>query len=344
MRSVAKAETNYQAGTRKITVRRKRMLVLSTIVLSLGLVLAAGQSLPQKGNLPRVGIILLGGPGPAYEALRHSFGQLGYVEGRNIALEPRFAHGQLDRLPDLAADLVRLDVDVIAAVGAVGARAAKKATTQIPIVFVAVIDPVATGFVTALERPGGNVTGIMAFDAQQPRKQLKLLKEVFPNLTRVAILSDVDVADAFGRLSDAAARALGMEPQMLKVRGPTPDLEGAFSAMMKEAAEALVILEVPVTIEHQKRIAELAATHRLPTMFPGGQANAGGLIAYGTSILDAVPRMAGYVDKIIKGARAGELPVEIITRSELVFNLKTATDIGVAIPPDLLKRADRVIQ
>ena len=246
--------------------------------------------------------------------------------------------------PTLPPNLIRLDVDVIAAVGAVGARAAKKATTQIPIVFVAVIDPVATGFVTALERPGGNVTGIMAFDPQQPRKQLELLKEVFPKLTRVAILSDVDVADAFGRPNDAAARALGLQPQMLKVKGPTPDLEGAFSAMMKEGAEALVILEVPVTIEHQKRIAELAATHRLPTLFPGGQANAGGLITYGTSILDAVPRMPGYVDKISKGAKAGELPVEVITRSELVFNLKTASEIGVTIPSEPLSRADRLVQ
>ena len=173
---------------------------------------------------------------------------------------------------------------------------------------------------------------------------MELLKEVFPKLARVAILSDVDVADAFGRPNDAAARALGMQPQMVKVKGPNPDLEGAFSAMMKEGAEAIVVLEVPVTIEHQKRIAELAAMHRLPTIFPGGQANAGGLITYGTSILDAVPRMPEYVDKIIKGARAGELPVEVITRSELVFNLKTASEIGVTIQPDLLKRADRVIQ
>ena len=161
-------------------MQRMSMLDLSAIIASLALVLAPSPSTLQEAKLPRVGVILLGGPGPAYEALRESFGQLGYVEGLNIIFEPRFAQGQLDRLPDIAAELIRLDVDVIAAVGAVGARVAKKATTKIPIVFVAVIDPVATGFVTALERPGGNVTGIMAFDAQQPGKQIEVAQGGVP--------------------------------------------------------------------------------------------------------------------------------------------------------------------
>lgn len=323
------------------TIKRATGAFLISLVSAL---LASDPCAAQEPKVPRVGVILLGWPGPAYEFLRESFGRLGYVEGKNIVLEPRFAQGQLDRLPAIAAELIRLEVDVIAAVGAVGARVTKGATTKIPIVFVAVIDPVATKFAASLERPGGNVTGIMAYDPQLPAKQLGLLKEVFPKLARVAVLSDVDVADAFGKRHEVAARELGLEPQMLKVKGPDPDLEGAFSAMAKEGAEALVVLEVPVTIDHQKRIAELAAKHRMPALFPGGQASAGGLITYGTSILDAVPRIPRYVDRILKGAQVGELPIEMISRIELVFNLKTAKEVGVTIPPELLKRADRVVE
>lgn len=298
----------------------------------------------QEAKSPRVGLIFLGDAGPNYDTIRKGLEQLGYVEGKTIAFEARFARGKLDRLPEIAAELARLNVDVIAAVGAVGARAAMKATEKIPIVFVAVIDPVATKFASSLERPGGNVTGIMAFDPQLPRKQLELLKEVLPKLARVAILSDLDVADAFGKATEAAARALGLQPQMIKVRGPAPDLEGAFSAMIKEGAEALVVLEVPVTIDHQMRIGELAARHRLPALFPGGQANAGGLITFGTSILNTVPRIPDYVDRILKGARPSEMPIEVITRLELMINLKTAKEIGATIPTELIKRADRVIE
>jgi putative tryptophan/tyrosine transport system substrate-binding protein len=311
----------------------------------LGVVLTCGSSAAQQEDkIPRVGIII--NAGPAFDAFRKGLGQLDYVEGRNIVIEVRFAHGQLDRVPDFVAELVRLDVDIIVAAGAVAARAAQKATTKIPIVFAAVLDPVSVGFAVSLERPGGNITGITSFDPQQSKKQFEMLKEVIPKLARVAILGDQGVPDALEKVNDVEARALGLQPQTLNVKGPNPDLEGAFAAMTNERAEALLILDQPATIAHQKRIAELAATHRLPTIFPGGwgSANAGGLIAYGTSFLDTLPGTAKYIHKILKGARPADLPIEVITQGELVFNLKTAQAIGVTIPPELLKRATKVIE
>lgn len=313
-------------------------------------VLTSGPALAQK--IPRIGIILLATQEPTFGGLRQGLARLGYVEGQNITFEPRAAQGQLDRVPDFAAELVRLDVDVIVAVGAVGAAAAQKLTTKIPIIFAVVIDPVAAGFAATLERPGGNITGITSFDPQQPAKQFELLKEVFPKLSRVAFLSDQDIPRAtdgwnpLEKATDTAARALGLRPQWLKVKGPSPDLEGAFSAAAKEGAEAVVVLEVPVTIIHRKRIAELANTYRLPSMFVGGQtvADAGGVIAYGTSIRDTTPHLPGYVDKILKGTRPADLPIEVITRHQLIVNLSAARAIGVTIPPEVLKRADRVIE
>jgi putative ABC transport system substrate-binding protein len=311
-------------------------------MLAFGLLLAPlGSGAQQPAKIPRVGVLLPAGP-PPLEAFRRGLGELGYIEGRNIVLESRMAQGQPDRLPDLAAELVRLKVDVIALFGAVTARAAKKTTTNIPIIFAMVVDPVADGVVPNLERPGGNVTGITSFDPRQPRKQLELLKEAIPGLARVALLGS-EGYDFLMKAHEDAARALGLQPQGLKVAGPTPDLEGAFAAIRKERADAVLILEEPI-LAHRKRIAEMAATYRLPTMFPGDWADAGGLIAYGTSALDAARRMAGYVDKVLKGAKPGDLPVEVITRHELTINLKTAHEIGVTIPPEVLKRADHVIQ
>ncbi len=175
-----------------------------------------------------------------------------------------------------------------------------------------------------------------------------MLKELFPNLARVAILSDQNIPRADGwnpleRANDSAARALSLQPQWQRVKGSAPDLHGAFEAMVNERAEALLVLEVPVNLLNLKPIAELAATHRIPTMFPGGSEN-DGLVTYGTSINNAVPRIAGYVDKILKGAKPGDLPIEVVTRRELIFNLKTAREVGVTIPPEMLKRANRVLQ
>jgi putative ABC transport system substrate-binding protein len=222
-------------------MRCVRTLVLSTIILSLGLVLSANLSAAQEAKLPRVGVILNDGPGPVFDALRQSFAQLGYVEGRNIVIEARFARGKLDRVPELVAELIGLNVDVIVSLGAVGAQAARKASTTIPIVFVGAIDPVAVGFAATLELPGGNVTGITSFDPHQATKQLGMLKELIPNISRVAFLSDEDIPRVDGwnpleKANDTAARGLGLRPQWLKVKGPVPDLEGAFAVMKNEHA------------------------------------------------------------------------------------------------------------
>jgi putative ABC transport system substrate-binding protein len=278
------------------------------------------------------------------EALRQGLADLGHVEGRDYIIEARFAEGRVERLPELAADLVRLNVDVIALIGAVTARAARKATTNIPIVFVMVVDPVADNVVASLERPGGNVTGITSFDPLQPRKQLELLKDALPGLARVAILGDRGVSDALLKANEEQARTLGLQPIGLKVGGPAPDFEGAFSTARKERADAVLFLEEPIVFINRKKIAQLAASNRMPTMVPGDWADIGGLIAYGTGLVEGAGRMSVYVDKILKGAKPGDLPVEVLTRYRLTINLKTAREIGVTIPPEVIKRANQVIQ
>ncbi len=299
---------------------------------------------PHESGVARLGVILPASPGSTYEAFRRGLGELGYIEGRNIVTELRYTEGQLDRLPGLAAELVRLNVDVIALVGAVTARAAKKESTTIPIVFAVVVDPVADGVVSDLRHPGGNVTGVTSFDPQQASEQLKILRESIPGVTRVAILGDAGVSEALMNSNRSAAQAQGLQPQAYRIKGSAADLEGAFDAMTRDHADALVVLEEPVTVEYRKRIAELAAASRLPTLFALDRADAGGLIAYGTSVQDAAHQAASLVDRILKGARPGDLSVEQVTRHGLIVNLKTARTIGIVIPSELLKRADRVLE
>ncbi len=299
----------------------------------------------QVAKIPRVGFLAPQGRSlPLFDAFRQGLADLGYVEGRTVVIEPRFAEGQYERFPDLFAELVRLKLDVLAVTGAVTARAAKKAVTDIPIVFAVVVDPVADDVVATLERPGGNLTGVTSFDPQQATKQFELLREVIPGLRRVAILGDQGVSEALMRASEQQARALGIQSQRFRVAAPNPDLEGAFAAMKPEHADALLVLEEPVPGVYAKTIAELAAKDRIPTMFAPSRVAAGGLIAYGTSQTEAIRRMAAYVDRILKGAKPDELPVETVTRYELVVNLKTAKEIGLTIPQSLLLRADEVIQ
>jgi putative ABC transport system substrate-binding protein len=206
------------------------------------------------------------------------------------------------------------------------------------------VDPVADNVVPNLERPGGIVTGVTCFDPQQATKQLELLREVIPRLKRVAVLGDQGVSEALMNAAEEQARALGLQPQRLRVAGPNPDLEAAFASMRQQHADALLVLEEPVLGVYAQKVAELAAKDRLPTMFPPSRAAAGGLIDYGTSQVEAIRHMAAYVDKVIKGAKPGDLPVEKVTQYELIVNLKTAGEIGVTIPPEVLKRADRVIK
>src|ERR1700687_2776880 len=258
----------------------RRTILAGAAALAVGLALAQGVSNAQQTvKVYRVGVLVNGGPNvdgkpnPQFEGLRKDLTQLGYVEGTNIVYEARFPEGQLERLPGFAAELVGKGVDVIATFGGPPTNAARKASTTVPIVAALVADPWAIGVAVTLARPGGNVTGATNNDPELASRQLDMLKALFPKLTRVAILSDSDIpgADASGlapieRANVAAARAAGLTPQVLKVRGPKPDLETAFKAMLSEGAEALVVLEVPATIVDRKRGAELAAKHRLPTM------------------------------------------------------------------------------
>jgi putative ABC transport system substrate-binding protein len=318
--------------------------VITVLVLVTGAVLAPCQT-QQPAKVPRVGFLAPQGRSlPLLDAFRQGLADLGYVEGRNVVIEPRFAEGQYERFPELIGELVGLKVDVLAVTGAVTARAAKKAATDIPIVFTVVVDPVADNVVPSLERPGGNITGVTSFDPQQATKQFQLLKEVIPGLKRVAILGDQGVSEALMKSSEEAARVLGLEPQRLRVAGPNPDLEAVFAVFKQGHADALLVLEEPVLGVHAKTIADLAAKDRLPSLFPPSRVAAGGLLSYGTSQTEGIHRMAAYVDKILKGAKPGDLPVETVNRYELIVNQKTAQAIGVTVPPEVLKRADRVLQ
>lgn len=306
----------------------------------------------QGGKIYRIGVLLnRKSPSPETESLRTGLTQLGYIEGTNIEYQIRPAEGQLDRLPGFAAELVSIGVDVIVSYGGPPTNAARKATTTIPIVFALVADPVAIGAAATLERPGGNLTGVTNNDPELPSRQMALLKDMMPKLARIAIFSDADIpgADASGlapidRTNVAAARAAGLAPQVLKLRGPKPDFDAAFTAMAREGAEALVALEVPSVFAIPKTVAELATARGIPTMLWGGQGEAGGLISYGTSYTATYPRLPVYVDRILKGATPAELAIEVFSKHQLVINLKTARELGLTVPADLLKRADRVIE
>jgi len=327
----------------------RRQFILSTYAVSLLGGVARAQPAPKT---LKVGILVNGGPGPVIDAFREDFAKLGYPEGDGFEIEPRYAQGQLNRLPALAAELVQLGADVIMTLGGPASRAAKNATSTIPIVFSIVTDPIALGLVAGMDHPGGNATGVTSLDPEQAVRQLELIRSMFPKLTRIGILSDATIpgADSSGlapidRANDAAARKFGMQPLIFKLPdGPSPDLAGALDSMVKDGAEALLVLEVPVPFRHRKAVAELAASRSLPTIFPGGQSDAGGVITYGTSVTDTWPRMPILVDKILKGAKPGELPVEAVARRELVVNLKAARAAGLALPDEIVKRADRVIE
>jgi putative ABC transport system substrate-binding protein len=327
--------------------------IVFVIAVTLSQLLSAGATFAQQpAKIPRVGVLINGSApnNPATASLRGGLAQLGYVEGKTILIEDRYAEGRLDRMPALAAELTGLGVDVIATYGGPASSAAFRATKTIPIVFAIVADPIALGFATTLERPGGNATGSTNNDPKQARLQLAMLKELLPRLQRIVILSDHDIpgADASGlapidRTAVAAAQELGLQSQVLKLRGPSPDLEAAFETVAAHKAEALLILEVPVTLNHRKRIGEMAAAQKLPSMCPAAYSDAGGLISYGTSVVDTWPAVPGFIDKILKGAKPGDLPVQVITRRELTVNAKTAHNLGLSIPAEWLKRADRVV-
>jgi len=293
-------------------------------------------------NLAKIGVIVAGSA-PPIEGFKEGLAELGWIEEQNVNLVIRVAQGQIDRLPEFASEIIGLDVDVIAVIGAVTVRAVQKATSTVPIVFSVVVEPVGDKLTTNLRRPDGNATGVTTFDPHQAVKQLEFLKMVRQTLTRVAILSDLDVSECLSNSNREAAQKLGFQPQIIRVKGPLPDYQAAFSAMDQGRAEALVVLEEPINAACRKQIAELAAVRRLPTIFAREQADAGGLIAYGTSLREAAKHMAVYADKILKGAKPDELPIEAALRHELVINLGTARKVGVTIPLELIDRASQLI-
>ena len=321
------------------------------LVLSLGLAAPLAVDAQQAGKVPRVGVLFAGSRSdPAFQRAVDAFQQglveLGYVEGQSIAIEYREAQGKYERLPDLAAELVRLKVDVIVGATVPTIQAARQATKTIPIVMTLIADPVATGLVANVARPAGNITGLSTMAPDLMGKQLELLREVLPKASRVAVLwNPANPSNALQlREAQDAARALGVRLQPLEVRDPT-EFEKAFAAMTRERAGALLVLSDSTLLTQRERIADLAAKSRLPAVSGmRAHAEAGGLIAYGANIFDIWRRAATYVDKILKGAKPGDLPVEQPTKFELVINLKTAKALGLTIPQALLIRADEIIQ
>jgi putative ABC transport system substrate-binding protein len=286
-------------------------------------------------------------PAPGLKAFQQGLRDLGYLEGQNLVMEYRYAEGKVDRLRDLAAELVRLPVDVIVAVGASGTRAAQQATRTIPIVMAGNFDPVGQGFVASLARPGGNVTGVSFLGTELPGKRLEILKETVPQSTRIAVLANPASPGHQPLLHNLtmAAGALELQLHVVEVRH-AEELDSAFAAMTQAGADALVVFAEPQLIDPLRgRIADLAAKSRLPAIYNAKPSvDAGGLMSYGPSALDTNRRIAVYMDKILKGAKPADLPVEQPTKFELVINLKAARALGLTIPPSVLLQADEVIQ
>jgi putative tryptophan/tyrosine transport system substrate-binding protein len=321
-------------------------LALSILVASL---VADAQP---AGKVYRIGRLAPGFPegSPFIEGFRQALHERGYIEGQNLVIEYRWAEGRDERLPDLAAELVRLPVDVLVPLGGnIAIRAAQQATRTIPIVMVAASDPVAQGFVASLARPGGNITGLSVVGPELLGKQLEILKETVPQSTRVAVLANPGAAPTLSATTTSAltraAQGLWLHLQVVEVRR-AEELVDAFAAMTRTGADALYVLGEPRLLDGLRgRIAALAATHRLPAMYTWRMyVDAAGLMSYGVSLLEQYRRTASYVDKILKGATPAELPVEQPTTFELVINLKAAQALGLTIPPTLLFRADEVIQ
>jgi putative ABC transport system substrate-binding protein len=326
----------------------RRRFLLTALAGAVAAPLIAEAQLP--GQVPRVGYISPGSSSDPFrqrrfEAFRQGLRELGYVEGRNIVLEPRWAEGQYARYPVLAADLVRLKVAAIVTVGGAATKAAKQVTSTTPIVMSVVIDPVGSGLVPSLARPGGNLTGTSVMANDLIAKQFELLKEAAPNVSRIAVLWNPDNPSLTAAMShvNAAARLLGVELQLVEARNPQ-EIDRAFAAMTREHAGAVVVLPDAIYGNQVRQIVGLAAQRRLPAIYAVGEnAEAGGLMVYSANLRDLERRAATFVDKILKGAKPGDLPVEQPSKFDLIINLKTAKALGLTIPPSLLARADQVI-
>jgi ABC-type uncharacterized transport system substrate-binding protein len=328
---------------------RRRIIGFALNAMLLALSVPADAQQPSK--IPRIGYVRVVGvpstPGPNVEAFRHGLKDLGYVEGKNIVIEFRYAEGKPDRIPSLVAELVQLKVDVLVSGDAPTIRIAKQATKTIPIVMVINQDPVASGLVDSLARPGGNITGISRLTRELSGKRLELLTEVVPGISRVGILwgSTSEGSKISFKEYQAAASALKIQLQSLEVQGPEPDLDSAFQSAAKGRASALITVGNTLLNRRRKQIANLAIKHRLPSMYESSQwIESGGLISYSSNDAESYRRAAWMVDKILKGTKAADIPVEQPTKFELVINLKTAKALNLTIPQSVLFRADKVIK
>ena len=329
-----------------VRVLRSLFLTLTAFLFAL----CSSTQAQQPAKVPRVGYLTaayLSAITARTTAFRHGLRELGYVEGKNIVIEWRSPEGKLDRMPALAAELAHLKVDVIVTGGGGATRPAKEATSTIPIVMAQDRDPVGSGFVASLARPGGNVTGLSTLSPELSGKRLELVKEIVPKLSHVAVLRNSTVPGNAQELTEIelAARALGIKIQYLDILTPK-DFEAAFRTAPKQRSGAVLMnVSGPVANFQRKEITELAVKSRLPTIYELPEyVDVGGLMSYGVSLPDLDRRAASYVDKILKGAKPGDLPIEQPTKFELVINLKTAKQIGLAIPPSVVARADKVIK
>jgi putative ABC transport system substrate-binding protein len=325
-----------------MTARR----LLLTIILTIGL-LGTRPADAQSTRTPRIGWLGNGSAAPVsptLEAFRRGLQQRGWIEGQTVTIEYRWAEGKPDRLPALVTDLVRLKVEVIVLSGTAAIRAARSVTSTVPVVFVYLADPVTAGFVTSLARPGGNLTGVASEFEALITKQLELLKEAVPTISRVAVLHRPEIAPAVLSAAEMAARGLGLAARPLKV-ADVAEFEPAFRTARSEGAGAIHVLPSPFFSVQRRHLIELSARYRLPAVYEFKEyAEDGGLMSYGPSISQMFRGSASHVDRILKGARPGDLPVERPTTFELVINLKTAKALGLTIPPALLARADDIIQ
>jgi len=302
----------------------------------------------QPTKIPRIGFLTGGGNPFSFETFRQGLRNLGYIDGKNIVIEYRSAEGDQERIAGLVTELVQLKVDVLIITSSPGVRAAKQATKTIPVVILTQADPVAAGLIDSLARPGGNLMGVSSLSRDLSGKRLELLKEVVPKLSRVGVLwdtADPTSASIGFKEYEAAALALKIQLQSVEIRGPNPNLDGAFQAAVKGRVSALITIRNPLTNRYQKQIVDLAIKNRLPSMYERSDyVEAGGLLSYSSNDADSYRRLAYYVDRILKGAKPADLPVEQPTDFDLVINLKTAKQIGLTIPPNVLARADRVIR
>jgi putative tryptophan/tyrosine transport system substrate-binding protein len=305
----------------------------------------------QSAKNPQVGLVVADRETTSARELQQGLRELGYIEGKNIRFEYRYTHRNLDRIPSLVSELVQLKVDVLVLSNFRAIRAAKQTTQTIPVVMVTTQDPVETGIIDSLARPGGNITGLTRLTRDLSGKRLELLKEAVPKILRVGILWDArpDVEASGSAIAlkeyEEAAHALKLKLQSIEVRGPNPDWEGAFQAAAKGGVGALITIHNALIVRYPRRIADLAIQTRLPSMYEGSSyVEAGGLMSYSSNDADQYKRAATYVDKILKGAKPADLPVEQPTKFEFVINLRTAKQIGLTIPQWVLMRADRVIK